>query len=626
MDIKLAKSLFLKDQQHSSDWRKQTKEDFKFVGGEQFDEHDKQWFEDNDRPMIIYNRTATVINAVVGNELQNRNEIRYFPVEEGDIQPNELLTEAAKWFRNQSDGDDAESEAFRDACICGMGWTETTINYDENPDGDPSMSHIDCLEMFWDCNARKKSIVDATRLWRARQMTLAAAKDLFPDLELPDEAYNADWAKIDKSDGTTHDQTKADEYASNNTDVEDGDDGDDESSMVTLVHCVYKKRVKQWRAIDPETQKELWMDDEEYNALNEKFMGMGQQPLQGVRQRRTIWVQCYYGKDLLEQEELPTNSFPYKCITGYQDRLKGTWYGMVRAMRDPQTMANKWLSNGMHISNTTAKGGIFAERGITDDERKFEESWAQSDTVTWVMPGAAERIKPKYVQTVPAEIFTFIQMAIEAIRDVTGLNLEMLGQRAAIQPIGIEQERKQAGLTILAPLFDSLRMYRKAQGRMMLDIIKGYMNDGRLIRITGQAGMKYAKLAIAQDTKYDVFVDETPVGPHMKEKVWSFIAPMLPELPPPIVAEMIAYAPLPQSVIEKMQAILKQMAEQKPEQVQKIAAELAKAWADVEMTKQSAFQKKAQGIKHLVDAGQQVVETLTGGQSNGQDNGRPIAQ
>jgi hypothetical protein len=75
-----------------------------------------------------------------------------------------------------------------------------------------------------------------------------------------------------------------------------------------------------------------------------------------------------------------------------------------------------------------------------------------------------------------------------------------------------------------------------------------------------------------------------------------------------------------------MQAILKQMAEQKPEQVQKIAAELAKAWADVEMTKQSAFQKKAQGIKHLVDAGQQVVETLTGGQSNGQDNGRPIAQ
>jgi len=631
MDIKTAKNLFRQDKQFSEDWRKQAKLDFKFVEGDQYSDDDKAWYEENDRPMVVYNRTATVINAIVGNEIQNRQEIRYFPVEEGDIKPNDLLTEAAKWFRNQSDGDDAESEAFRDACITGMGWTETSINYEEDPDGAPLMNHISCLEMFWDRNARKKSLMDATRIWRVRQMTLAAARDLFPDLEgAEDSRFHADWAKVDLMDDTVHDQDKADEYNKNNSQG-GGPDGDeteeDESRMVTIVHCVYKKRVYKHRMQDPQTQKELWLNDEELEALQERLELGGQPPVEAVKQKITIWVQCFFGADLLEQEELPTKSFPYKCITGYQDRTKGTWYGLVRAMRDPQSMANKWLGNAMHISNTTAKGGVFAERGAVEDPRAFETSWAAADTVTWVNPGAAERIKPKYTQTVPAEIFNFIAMAIDAIRDVTGVNLEMLGQRAAIQPIGIEQERKQAGLVILAPLFDSLRMYRKSQGRHMLDLIMGYMNDGRLIRVVGQGMAQFIPLALAQDKKFDVFVDETPVGPHMKEKVWQFVAPLLPELPPPVVVEVIAYAPLPQSVIEKLQAALKQLQQQSPEQAKKVAIELSKAQADVNMTEASAFEKQTSGVKNLVDAGTSLVTAMSGGgKSNGQDNGRPGAQ
>ena len=102
------------------------------------------------------------------------------------MKPNELLTESARWFRDLSDADDEDSDAFLNVTVCGMGWTETTLSFDEDDSGEPKMHSVDPLEMFWDKGARKKNLTDSERRWRVRQMSLARAKELFPDADPSD--------------------------------------------------------------------------------------------------------------------------------------------------------------------------------------------------------------------------------------------------------------------------------------------------------------------------------------------------------------------------------------------------------------------------------------------------------
>ena len=84
------------------------------------------------------------------------------------MKKNELLTSAAKWFRQQCDAEDEESNAFRDLVVCGMGWTKTRLDCDD-PEGDPKVDRTDPLEMCWDRNAKKRNVVDGRRLAHIRR-------------------------------------------------------------------------------------------------------------------------------------------------------------------------------------------------------------------------------------------------------------------------------------------------------------------------------------------------------------------------------------------------------------------------------------------------------------------------
>ncbi len=599
---------FRVDREFSAKWRKEAKEDFDFVAGEQWSAEDKEHLRSLMRPVITMNRTHTIINAVSGQEMSNRQETRYIPREEGDAKPNELLTEAARWFYDAASGDDENSEAFLHTTICGMGWVDTTLNFDEDEAGAPDMSAINPVEMFWDRNARKNNLTDAERVWRVKKLPLSKAREEFPDAE--DGDLDAAWARVDgDDDGDPKDQDRERLYH----DDGEGEDADDDDN-VTIVHCQYVVKLPFYDVVTPLTQSKQEMPEKDYKVFARRAAELGL-PLKAAKKMKRVIKDCWLGDVVLQTNDaICQDKFRYQCITGYRDETKGWFYGLVRGMKDPQRWANKWLSQTLDIMNSNAKGGLMAERGVTDDPRKLEKEWANASKVTWVEDGSlaspnGPRIQPKPQNQFPAGFHQLMEFAFQMIQTVPGVSPELLGQTDRDQPASLEYQRRQAGMTILQPLFKNLKRYRKEQGHVVLYILQHHLDDETMVRILGDEEAQYIKMGAirqqAADVKYDIIVDDAPTSPNQKEMVWAMISDRFWDMPLQEQMVFIKFSPFPTSVVQELQKMAQDPSLQAQQQLQQgmQQAEVAEKTAKAKLAAAQAEQALANAHKLAMEAG-----------------------
>jgi hypothetical protein len=559
------------DDEHTRGWKENAALEFDFVAGHQWEEEDKQALAEQNRPCITMNRIGPMIDTVCGLEINNRQEVNYIPRKASGTPGSDVVTSAAKWFRDQADAADEESTAFRDAVICGMGWIDSRLDFIEDQDGAPIVEHIDAMEMSWDYQCKKKNLKDARRLWRVRDISIDDAKRLVPGAD--EELLDAAWARHEKSAGVRAVRRDPPFYDGKNSGRDTGER--DDRSIITFVECQYFVMVPVYR-VAGSTGNELKLSEEEHTELKERADIAGV-PFHSVKQMRKQYRRAFIGAEVLKDEELISETdFTYQAVTGKWDQNKRHFYGVVRAMVDPQRWANKWLSQTLHIMNSNAKGGILAEMDAFEDHAEAEKTWARTDSITWAKKGALQnnKIQPKPMVQFPQGFFDLTQFAISSIRDTTGINLELMGLKEQDQAGVLEEKRKQSAITLLAGLFDSLKFYRKRQGRVLLIYLTKHLPDGKLIKIIKgdgeEAFIPYIKNP--DFIEYEVVVDDAPTSANQKEKVWGMftqIAPMLgPEAASPGVMNiLLEYSPLPAVVTAKLKQVMQQMASQpNPEQ------------------------------------------------------------
>jgi hypothetical protein len=233
-----------------------------------------------------------------------------------------------------------------------------------------------------------------------------------------------------------------------------------------------------------------------------------------------------------------------------------------------------------------------AERGAFEDAQKAEKDWANGSKVVWLNSGAVagQMIQQKEQHALPQGVFDMMQFSLAAFRDVTGVNIEAMGLADRQQAASLEYQRRQAATTILAPFFDGLRRFRKENGRLILDLIRTFLSDGRLVRVVGPDYEKYVPLIKQDDTiKYDIIVDESPSSPNQKEATWAVLQQMLPvladKLTPATTSILLKASPLPESTVNEFSKKAQEEAANagpSPEQ-QKAELEMAKMQGDMQM-------------------------------------------
>lgn len=565
---------------HWGEWQTDARQCYDVTAGRQWD---KEAFDDaieKEITPVSINKVDSTVSAICGSEMTNRHEVRYYPREtstkgpdgqRSDIVVNEILTAAAEWTRDECDAADEESEAFRDCIICGIGVTETRMDYEMDTEGVAIVSRVDPLEMGIGC-ALRPNAVDARYIRRVRGFSKDEAREKFNITEGNQRPTG--------SSEKVHSNNAGEAYTHGT-----GEGG--KKSEVWVTEWQWFEMEKVYKVVDPSTNELIELNEEQF----QKAMSFLPDLDSASHKVRRYYRAFQAGDQIIECTPLPDEEFTYKFITGKWDRNRSVWYGVVKALVDPQRLLNKQVSQIQRIIDTNAKGGLLAESNVFEDLEQAKEDWAASDTIVEVAEGALKegRVIPKPMSSYPAGIDKLLMVAMEAVPGTSGVNNEMLGLIDREQAGVVDVQRKEAAYGVLKAFFNALRRYRKLHGRHLLKLIQRYMTDGRLIRIIGRQGnVQYLPLARQPDTaRYDCIVDEAPTGPNQKDKVFQYLTmlgPMLARmnLPPQVMMKFLEFSPLPSALVSEIMQEFQKIPPQPNPEEEKAKGVAAKAQADMQ--------------------------------------------
>lgn len=580
---------------HSDSWRKKAKNEYKFVAGHQWSDEDLEELRRKKRPAITFNLIGPNVKAIAGMEQGNRHELKYTPREKSEIDgfAASIYNQTARWILDRNDNEFRESQAFRDMAICGMGWTQMRYEFDDDPDGMVQTPAIDPLLKYWDPASKEPNLTDRRFDFTLVRMDRDKFDYLFPDTKATpsrrvfDEHIQDEW----------NDDTEIEKNPDNYEGPESSEGILRDQGLIAVLEMNYFRYENVYTVI---------MEDGSTNELNEKNFNSfversGFEPEFVVSKRKRHYKAFFTGDDLIEPEteNADPNSFTDHCITGEYDRSDNTWFGVVRAMVDPQNWSNKLFSQLLHIINSNSKGGFFYRKGAFQNKNKALRDWAKGDMGIEVNADGSitDWIHERQPLPLPSALHEVMMYAAGIIPRVSGFNMELLGLSGKDQPGVLENMRKQAGMTILAPFFDSLRRFRKLKGRTLLHFMREFIGIERISRILDDETRAALEGVwnLPGVEKFDIHVDEAPHSPNLKANNFLMLMELgntNPDLMALYFDILIEQSPLPQSLINEIKGRYEQSQEPGEEQIAKFKAEMGKIAAET-------FEKMSKGLLNL---------------------------
>ena len=582
--------------QHQQKWREGARKEYEFVAGHQWTDEDRKALEDGKRPVITFNLIAPNVKAIAGMEQGNRQELKYIPRESSEIDgfAAEIYNQTTKWIFDRNDNEFEESTAFRDCAICGYGWTQMRHDFDEDPEGMTQTPSIDPLRKYWDPSSKKPNLKDRRYDFTLVFMDRDEYDFFFPNTEITPSRKVLDVDIDEDFDAVTEIENLPDNFEG----VESQPGGPLNQGKIAVLEYNYWIFDQVFTVVLADGKKFELTDAARANEL-----ALDTKVFVSSSKMRRHYKAFFTGGNLIEnpRENADPKSFTDHCITGEYDRSMGIFFGVVRAMIDPQLWSNKLFSQILHIINSNAKGGFFFRKGAFTNKLKALQDWASGDKGIEIEGRGAisDWIQERPALQLPNALHEVMLYAAGIIPRVSGFNMELLGLAGKDQPGILEQMRKQAGMTILAPFFDSLRHYRKIKGRTLVHFMKEFIGPDRIARLLDEdARQALAVIELPGVDKFDIHVDEAPHSPNLKAMNFSMLLELSntnPDIMANIFDIIIEQSPMPQSLIKRIQERFQQAKQPDPKQEKEFDARIKKISMET-------FEKFTKGVLNLEKA------------------------
>jgi hypothetical protein len=541
--------------------QKKRRNEWKQLAGDQWEETDAKLMDKQKRPRLTLNLLLTIMAAVEGEERTNRQEIKTFGEGQEDDPAAHGLNRLIKWVMNQCGGEFALSDFFRSGAAVGEGWIGPEIDFFEDPEGKISLVFVDDDECYPDPLDVTATASKGRYFHRARMFEEDEIEARWPG-KLGSLTTAAELATaVNETDGRGY----RDIYLTPN---------DPKSPKI------YNATTKQWCIVEtwwPQIEPGWVIVNEANGLLEEKsedeFAEMkaqraneqrahiqalmaGQPPMmqgppdalgQPTVQPKPIpkaiqatqrQVRCLYqaftcNEVLLEKRKSPVKGMkrqPYVAFRALFDKVKKEWFGVLRPLLDPQKQHNVEQSAIVQWTQQMPKNAWMAPKGGFVNRQEWQEKIAQPGAMLEYNP---QKGKPEPVQP-PAIPRHMIDMAFSRpamMREISGVNTEMTGQRVGSDAGVVMEMRRKAATTVLAPIFDNYRRAKIEVGKILLAYIQTYIKPGRKIRVLGEDENRYVEMTEQMGLlRYDIAVDESNSTVNDRIATLNVLQTTLPQL------------------------------------------------------------------------------------------------
>lgn len=514
------------DYKSSEAWRLEAKKDFGFTEGYGQIPPDQaaKIIKEQNRYPLIFNNILPTVNVISGQERASRLGIVLKPRGIEDDTLTMIGNGALRYAEEQSDQIFEVSDAFTDMTICGRGWVEMGMDFEniDEPLGElmPRRRHPLC--MFWDASADEYSLQDAERIARASWVQEDALRLYFP--KAMTDIQDGEWTGRDAA--MLGDTKYQEQWV------------DKDRKRIRVLQVWYKVPRRAFLLIIHADQTVHRFDTEEAangarNAIVQAYSAAATQSPEMTIVSRVVKdvrvADVVYWKILADRPSpYRHNRFPFVPMTAFQ--LDEVLMGVVRNLRDPQIEKNARWRQMLHIVNTMAKGNMRVPKGSLDNFEDFKKNHGKAG-YAYEYNASIGAPEPEPSPPFPTSLIELAALSEDEIRKISGAVQELLGiSRAPDQSGKAINALKAGGVTVIAPLFDSLVRSLRLIGRQDIDLIQQYYPAEKLASIVGDEVAKRIKaesmqsiaaggMAIdplmrfsqALNTRYDSIVDTAPI-------------------------------------------------------------------------------------------------------------------